>query len=386
MKIVCVLKSGGDYHPRHVHALRDMCARWMPPHEFVCLTDVPDQLQCATVGLEGAKKGWWAKMELWKVFREGLTIYLDLDTVLRGPCQNVVEAARNHPFVVLRDFYRGLDKPLAIQSSLMSWQGDQSWIWDLWQTRAALPALPGDQDFLEVAFWRAGWEPVKWQDVCADVCSFKVHIRDSSTPSAAPVVCFHGQPRPWEQCVVPYALSGPVQADEPCVVVGNGPSAQRARLGAVIDAFPQVVRINQYRTVGFEPWVGSKTTLYATSGRPNATSEEAPPPRMLWLHGTAAWESKEAWYVTKDYYWKSVAGWTEDRSKLPSAGYLTVKWLLESGVKCVHLVGFDHFSKKETGRHHYWIERTFLPPKEHDSEREAAIFREWVEQGRVRYL
>ncbi len=392
LKIVCVLKSGGDYMPGHVHALRDMCRRWMPEHEFVCLTDVPDQVECATVKLQGQDKGWWAKMEMFHAFRDGHTLSLDLDTLLRGPCHEMVEAARKHPFVVLRDFYRGVKRPEAIQSSVMFWQGDQSWLWDLWQRKAGLPPLAGDQDFLELAFWKAGWEPVKWQDLCAAVCSFKAEIRDSKTASTAPMVCFHGKPRPWEQTLVPYPGPGgapqppPVAADEPCVVVGNGPSVLRARMGGVIDAFPQVVRINQFRVTGFEAHAGTRTTLYATSGRPNATTEETKPERMLWLHGSPAWNSPQAWLVPKDYYWGSVKDWSPDKSLLPSAGYLTVKWLLDSGCARLHLTGFDHFSKLRSALHHYWVPRPFAKPREHDGEREAAIFSQWETEGRVRYL
>ena len=49
--IACVLKSGGDFLPAHVYALQDMCARFLPGEEFICLTDL--DLDCPTLELKG---------------------------------------------------------------------------------------------------------------------------------------------------------------------------------------------------------------------------------------------------------------------------------------------------------------------------------------------
>jgi hypothetical protein len=43
-------------------------------------------------------------------------------------------------------------------------------------------------------------------------------------------------------------------------VVGNGPSLIGKGLGPKIDSFPNVIRINRFRTKGYENDVGSKTT------------------------------------------------------------------------------------------------------------------------------
>ena len=46
----------------------------------------------------------------------------------------------------------------------------------------------------------------------------------------------------------------------PVVVVGNGPSLRGKDLGSRIDSFPNVIRVNKFRTKGYENDVGSKTT------------------------------------------------------------------------------------------------------------------------------
>lgn len=46
----------------------------------------------------------------------------------------------------------------------------------------------------------------------------------------------------------------------PVAVVGNGPSLVGKGLGSKIDSFPNVIRINKFRTRGYENDVGSKTT------------------------------------------------------------------------------------------------------------------------------
>ncbi len=385
MKVTCVLKRGGEYHPRHVKALQAMCQQWLPQCPFICLTDYSEIVGCEILPLRHNLTGWWAKMELFDAFEDGETLFFDLDTVVRGSFEVSLQALSGREFVILRDFYRGGKEPRAMQSSVMFWRGSQRWIWEHFVAQGR-GEMRGDQDFLEAAFAKAGKTPEFWQDFTEEVVSFKAHVRDAKTPSAAPVVAFHGEPRPWRQRLVTYPYEGPASLDEPCVVVGNGPSVLQAKLGAVIDAFPQVVRINGYCTQGFEAHTGSKTTLHSTHGKHGGRSQERAPGRMLWLHGNAAWESDEYWMVTKDFYWGLVAEWASDKSILPSAGFVTVAWLLEQGVPMVHLAGFDHFQKRRSQLHHYWKPIGMSQPKEHAPDCEEARFAEWARLGRVKYL
>ena len=207
MNIVCLLKSGGDFSPRHVHTLQKMCQQWIRhKHEFVCLTDVPESLRCRTVRLESDAKGWWAKMELFRVF-QGRTLYLDLDTIIRSPVD--LGNIQDHPFIILRDFYRGAQNPKAMGSGVMWWSEDLRWIWQMWCERGH-NTLRGDQDFLELAFdscLNPNTPVAFFQDIAPEmVCSFKANIRGVKVPSQAPIVCFHGHPRPWDQKLIQYPL------------------------------------------------------------------------------------------------------------------------------------------------------------------------------------
>ena len=110
--IACVLKSGGDFNESHVYALQKMCSKYMPGERFVCLTDL--KLDCDTIPLTEDWDGWWSKIELFKL---DAAVYLDLDTILVGDCTEMLEEARKHEFVIMRDVYRGKHSPMAMQSS-----------------------------------------------------------------------------------------------------------------------------------------------------------------------------------------------------------------------------------------------------------------------------
>lgn len=385
MRIVCVLKTGGEFLPAHVNVLLHACRRWFRGHDFICLTDAP-ALDCKVVPFKTNLPGWWAKMELFDSFRDGETLYFDLDTIIRGGSGAFMESlAAAGDFAILRDVYRGSVDKHAMQSSLMFWRGDHSWIWESFKKKGQ-GHLRGDQDFLEFAFREAGRLPTYFQDFTQDVASFKAHIDGQKAPSKAPIVCFHGNPRPWAQTVIHYPALPPVDMKEPCVVVGNGPSIVGQRLGSVIDAFPHIVRINAYRIKGFEIHAGTRTTLHATHGKDGGVSVEPSPGRVLWVHGNAAWSAAESWQIPRSFFWDQVAGWSPENKILPSTGLVTVAWLLQQGVPVVHLVGFDHFSKSKRHEHHYWHKHAMLQPPEHAPDREAAKFAQWQAEGRVKYL
>lgn len=386
MRIVCVLKSGGDYQPSHVNALVHMCRRWFRGHPFICLTDAPSFVECKTEPLRHGLAGWWSKMELFDAFREGDTLYLDLDTIIRGSTASFLESlAAAGEFAILRDFFRGRVDGLAMGSGMMFWRGDQSWIWEAFQKRG-IGKLRGDQDFLELIFRESGEKASYFQDFTSEIASFKAHIQGQKTPPRAPIVCFHGQPRPWEQNVVPYPGMLKFDTTQPCVVVGNGPSILGRKMGVVIDAFPHIVRINAYKTQGFEVDVGRRVTLHSTHGKAGGISSEPSPANVLWVHGHPTFTAANNWYVPRSFFWEQVAGWTTNNHILPSTGMVTVAWLLQQGVPVVHLAGFDHFSKIQRGEHHYWHTHAMTKPAEHDGDRELARFEEWRVDGRVKYL
>lgn len=179
--IVCVLRSGKDFQPRHVQWL----AKQAP--NIVCLSD---QL---IAGVETRPllmdwPGWWAKMEAFGPSIEGDILLVDLDTViLRMPELPTVTT-------VLRDF----TEPGLIGSGFMYVTAeDRARVWQAFtkdpkRHMARFQAWPrlGDQGFLMEHLADAA----RWGE---NVRSYKVHCRQG-LPEGTDVVCFHGKPRPWD--------------------------------------------------------------------------------------------------------------------------------------------------------------------------------------------
>lgn len=210
MRVVTVLNTqrrqgifGQEFGPRQVYALRDQVAKWAPDASFECLTDVQmDSVKC--VPLEHPFLGWWAKMELFRPDFPGDFLYLDLDTVVNGPLDDIAEV---RTLTMLRDFYRdgGRDYKLHRQQlaeglgSGMMYLPDagRQQVWDEFSKQPALAMRMnprGDQQLLE-RYYKGTAK--RWQDVVpGQVVSYKVHCQNGVPPDAR-VICFHGQPRPW---------------------------------------------------------------------------------------------------------------------------------------------------------------------------------------------
>ena len=181
--VLTVLRSGGEYTEEHVDRLRVQVGSQA---RFLCIRDA-DMLY--------KFPGWWAKMEAFSL--RGSILYMDLDTHIVGDLTPLLDAACEHEFIGLRDFYR----PSQLQSSLMAWNDD---MWFLLQefrrdpegnmARCQTAKRWGDQGFIDPL------TPLRshWQDILPGaVVSWKVDCKHG-IPDGAAVVCFHGQPRPWD--------------------------------------------------------------------------------------------------------------------------------------------------------------------------------------------
>lgn len=193
-KVVCVLRSGGEYGPEHVLRLRDQLARWAPDAALICLTDM--QVDGVDVmPLEFGWPGWWSKMELFRPDLTGDFVYLDLDVAIIGDLSDLF-AVRDT--TVMRDAYR----PEGLQSAAMVlMERDRNEVWTTWigcpEHWMRRFRRGGDQAFLE-RVWRA--VVPRLQDVlpARQLVSYKVDVRGRDIPDAAAIVMFHGRPRPWE--------------------------------------------------------------------------------------------------------------------------------------------------------------------------------------------
>ena len=195
LRVVGVLRSGGDYAPEHVYALEGMVNRYLGA-KFICLAD--RQLSCATIPLQHNWPGWWSKMEIFRL--EPPILYLDLDTIIRGHCFDILEAVREEHFVILRDVYRGKNNPNAMQSSIIYWDRPMTWLYEQFVSEPVFNLPHGDQQFLEQHVRLAEY----WQDFTPSIVSYKADVVPNGLQPHHKIVIFHGKPRPWEQNVIPY--------------------------------------------------------------------------------------------------------------------------------------------------------------------------------------
>lgn len=165
-------------------------------------------------------------------------------------------------------------------------------------------------------------------------------------------------------------------------VIGNGPSALRHPLGPRIDGAAHVVRLNDFRTAGFEAHVGRRTTLLFTC-RLNEYLETLPQfPEVvlcLLMNPLDGVEIPEVLVRAPNVV--ETIGWPAVEALLPtlqlragcypSTGFLAILYALRR-FGHVFTVGFDGLGG---GNRHYYEEGVRAVPTRHDGARE----REWLD-------
>ncbi len=162
-----------------------------------------------------------------------------------------------------------------------------------------------------------------------------------------------------------------------CLIIGNGPSVLEHKKGHIIDAFDEIIRFNKFKIKGYEEYVGTKTTIYATFGKGQLPSDDdCRPERVLYVHGKSgnpSYTPAHIWRIPLSFYnelRKKIQSetFTDTPEKiLPSSGVLVISWLLHNGFKSLYIHGFDNFDKEKSKLHHYWINKSYIKPPEHDS-------------------
>lgn len=200
-RIVTVLRSGGDFDMSHVHALfRNLQRSLTIPFEFSVLTDCSGAMEEWYIPFRYKWPGWWSKLELFRPFLfndDDRIVYIDLDTVFVGNINWIFDFSGE--FMILRDF----NKLRQWATGLMAWEGQPSAIpytYFLNSPMAHMCSSPGgDQRFL-MGCLQEKIDYQYWQDQFPGrVVSYKKHVllREDSLPPQDSVICFHGQPRPW---------------------------------------------------------------------------------------------------------------------------------------------------------------------------------------------
>jgi hypothetical protein len=186
--VACVLRSGGDYDARWVHALYRQLGQHMPePWTFVCLSDDPDVP--GYVPLAYGWPRWWPKIELFTPgLFDGPVLYLDLDTLVLGDLSDI--ASYRGRMAMLADFYRLARGRRQGESGVMAWTPCE-------HTEAVHRAYVkrpvgtgGDGPFIHRHV-----EHEYLQDLYpGQIASFKAEARNGP-PDGARLVAGHGRPR-----------------------------------------------------------------------------------------------------------------------------------------------------------------------------------------------
>lgn len=199
VNIVTVLKAGGDFHIADVKLLADNLRVNAGNLDVTiyCLTDLAispiTNYGIKFIPIPDAKKGWWAKLELFNPALEDLRpfLYMDLDTAIIGDYSELFPED-NTKFITLSDFYR----PSKSASALM-WVpalcDKVKAVWTAWikHPKLLMKIFRGDQDFI----FDTVEADIKYQNITNIITSFKpnkIWLREQPKES---VICFHGQPR-----------------------------------------------------------------------------------------------------------------------------------------------------------------------------------------------
>lgn len=186
----------------YVERMRSMLARHLTiPHTVEVFTEKDVSLA-----------GWWGKLELVERRFPGWVLYLDLDVVLTDGIDAIVENAaygdlhsENHRLWMRDDFSYSIISPRqdldaetrtllggpgCCNSSVMIWWGGARI--NLGPIGPAMATMHGDQNVITAALWphRIGLIDAR------SIQSYKYHASAIAIGDVAPIVVFHGEPKP----------------------------------------------------------------------------------------------------------------------------------------------------------------------------------------------
>jgi len=148
------------------------------------------------------------------------------------------------------------------------------------------------------------------------------------------------------------------------LVIGNGPSVQEYKFGKQIDSFEIVLRINNYKTIGFEEYVGLKTSIWSNGANQNLVKKNEVlsrilvfiPPNILQEKGDEIHNRiQKRLGVSKDIYElvpieKMKSFEQKCGCERLTTGTNSILWAVENFEKVV-IHGFDFF---QNGKEHYF--------------------------------
>ena len=225
LAVICI-KWGEAYPAEDVNVLyqgvRDHLSE---PFRFICLTDRPHGLrpEVETADLPGTGalalrwRGCWPKLGMFApdlLNGVDLALYLDLDVVILRPLDAIVAHARARPGLhILREWNPNIWEMLPVslrpdrgaQSSMVAWRpGEQDHLYlDVMADPDAAYALAkNDQVYIGVRARERHYFPegfaVSFRRHCVPHRPLNLIYKNARKPATAPLVVFHGVPKPSE--------------------------------------------------------------------------------------------------------------------------------------------------------------------------------------------
>ena len=196
-KIICVLRSGGDYDHRYVTALRNAIKKFLSfPHVFYCFSDMP--VPGGWIALSKNYPGWWSKIEMFQL--EGPVLYIDLDTIILRNIDALAETIVKLPekqVMMIRPWNGRRASRGEWGSGLMGWNCDLRWIHNEFDYTKRNHEW--DQRYIVEKLKKRNITITPIQGYMPGIYSYKHHCRSNGKPPVdARIICFHGKPRPTE--------------------------------------------------------------------------------------------------------------------------------------------------------------------------------------------
>lgn len=207
--VITVLKSGGAFEPQHVKDLhRALTIHCDEPIRMLCLTDLTQSMRWSKsqrfiqMPLHHNLPGRWSKLEIFRPIirlRFYPATYIDLDTAIVGPMKDVL-SPKAIELIMLRDFHHP-EKPASGMMYLPREDGRILGLWKMFINNAEeiMQADPKQDDGRYIA---EHCPPgLLYQEIMPGrILTYKPtrKTRLDRVPPEASVVCFHGEPRPWD--------------------------------------------------------------------------------------------------------------------------------------------------------------------------------------------
>ncbi|XP_026131390.1 ST3 beta-galactoside alpha-2,3-sialyltransferase 8 [Carassius auratus] len=194
-----------------------------------------------------------------------------------------------------------------------------------------------------------------------------------------------------------------------CAVVGNSGNLLKSKYGALIDSHPFVIRMNRAVTVGFEEYVGNRTThhfMYPESAidlRPGVHLVLLPfkLKDIQWLSSALSTGEIKMTYMRvksrvkadKDkvmvinpaFFKYTHDKWTERHGRYPSTGIVAIMFALH---QCDEVSVFGYGADKQGSWHHYWeynkYAAAFRKTGVHNADFETSIIQRLHKEGKIK--